>query len=131
MTSLSGNCELMLCIIRGMEGGFVSCLLVTRLPVKTALLARSDLAGRPFVVYVRNGRVLVASLEAPGAGVGAACQVAGCSGRYDTGFPRRGGRGWGEAGGGQVPAWAAAPVARWFPATPRPGFLTNRLRFCP
>ena len=54
-----------------MESVSVGCLLVTRLPVKAALLARPELAGRPFVVYGRDGRVLGASPEAAGARVGA------------------------------------------------------------
>lgn len=45
--------------------------MVTRLPVKAALLARPELAGRPFVVCGRDGRVLGASPEAAGARVGA------------------------------------------------------------
>ena len=54
-----------------MESVSVGCLLVTRMPVKAVLLARPELAGRPFVVYGRDVRVLGASPEAAGARVGA------------------------------------------------------------
>lgn len=61
----------MFCILQSMESVSVSCLLVTRLPVKAVLLARPELAGRPFVVCWRDGRVLGASPEAAGVRVGA------------------------------------------------------------
>ena len=54
-----------------METVTVGCLLVTRLPVKAALLSRPELAGRPFAVYGRDGLVLGASPEAAGVRLGA------------------------------------------------------------